>query len=174
MHRFFGSPLLKRWKKLNNKQGFICSFFIKCRWVLSERLFFFFWVGELRGQSSSERVDTESRRQVRYIASKRKEKGALLNISIWGVGRRKQINLFHISSLYLHNLLKTTTSSGASASTHSCSRLPPLQSTLCPLYVLLQPPFLRLRKNKEALFFFLPSSSFIKMNVLTLCRPPGE
>lgn len=145
---------------------------------LSLNFFFYLRVGKLRGQPSSESVDIKSRWQERYLLSKRKEDSDLLNTSIWGVGRCQQINLFYFSALYLCNLLKTTTSSRLRAAlsmsfSDACVLpSPPFTVDSLPSLRSLQPFSFASEKQRGDIFFF--PSSFIKMNVLTPCWPPGK
>lgn len=108
-------------------------------------------------------VDTESRKMFTF---KRKADSSLLNISMWGAERCKQIKLFYFSALYLYNLLKTTTSSGSRAAASVSPHISPPSTVFA-----LSSTVLRKKKTKRRYFL---SSSFIKMNVLTPCRPPGE
>lgn len=115
----------------------------------------------------------------RYLPLKGKEDSSLLNISTWGARRCKQINLFYFAALYLYNLLKTTTSSrlGAAPSMSFSDAYvlpsPPYTVASLPSQHLLQLLSFAWEKQRAVFFSSFPSS-FIKMNVLTPCRPPGE
>lgn len=135
MHSQFGRPHLKVKEIKSNKALSVLFVFYQMPLSLSDHDFHF-RAGKLEGELTS-KINI-------YHQKEKKEHGDLLNINIWGVGRCKQIK----PQFYLHNLLKTTTSSEWRAEPSvSVSRLH-LYSRLFAL-PMLTPTILRFRKTKR-------------------------